>query len=198
MYNEGMLAKGVCPVGNHAFEYEMKRGKKRTYCSEEHAFKATAHRARLRNAQLTERTCPRCGDIKDSSEFAGVTSPYCKPCMAAYSREQRQLKGIDPVYTRMINLRRYNMTPESFAALLKQQAGRCAICQTKEPGSRGWHVDHDHACCNTRKKSCGKCLRGILCSHCNIGIGNFFDDPEIIRAALEYLTFHRNRRSKDA
>ena len=40
------------------------------------------------------------------------------------------------------------------------------------------YKDHDH---KTGKR------RGILCSHCNTGIGMLKDNPEIIRRALEYL-----------
>jgi hypothetical protein len=29
-------------------------------------------------------------------------------------------------------------------------------------------VDHDHACCQKKNRSCGKCIRGLLCHTCNI------------------------------
>lgn len=188
------IATGICPIGGHPFEYEIKRGKSKTYCSPEHAFQASAKRQLLRNAQLAERRCARCGEVKLSEEFAGLSSVYCKPCMATWARERRA-RGIktDPAYTRKVNLARYGMTPEGFAEKLASQGGRCAICRTLTPGGQGWHQDHDHSCCNTRKKSCGKCLRGILCTRCNIGIGNLKEDPVIIQAALDYVIFHRER-----
>jgi hypothetical protein len=49
-------------------------------------------------------------------------------------------------------------------------------------------VDHDHGCCPTsRNKTCGKCVRGFLCSVCNSGIGKLKDDVKILQAAIRYL-----------
>jgi hypothetical protein len=95
----------------------------------------------------------------------------------------------------MLNLRRYGLTPEQFADLLTAQGSQCAICRTQTPGGQGWHVDHDHSCCNTRKQSCGKCFRGILCSRCDIAIWNLRDDPVIIQAALRYVLTHLKKQS---
>lgn len=84
-------------------------------------------------------------------------------------------------------LRKFGLTVEAYEALLDAQGHRCAICRTDEPGGVGrWHVDHDHGCC-PGQRSCGKCIRGLLCSECNLGLGKFRDDPERLCAALAYL-----------
>jgi len=73
----------------------------------------------------------------------------------------------------------YGITPEQFMTLLEAQGGGCAICATKTPGGNGtFHVDHDHS---TDK------LRGLLCNHCNRGIGCFKDNPESLIMASAYL-----------
>ena len=63
-------------------------------------------------------------------------------------------------------------------AMLAAQGGRCAICGTDEPGGTGWHTDHCHVT--------GR-VRGILCHHCNVGLGCFKDNPEFMREAIKYL-----------
>lgn len=84
-------------------------------------------------------------------------------------------------------LRNFNMTAEQFADLLAFQGGVCAICGAEAPGGHGrWHVDHDHSCCLGRK-CCGSCVRGLLCTTCNTGLGMFGDDQRRLASAIEYL-----------
>src|SRR5690606_26138205 len=59
----------------------------------------------------------------------------------------------------------YNFTPEQYVELWYSQGECCAICRTESSGGRWWHLDHDHSCC-PGKKSCGKCVRAILCHGC--------------------------------
>ena len=62
----------------------------------------------------------------------------------------------------------------------------CMICSSKPTHGRRHHVDHDHNCCAGRK-TCGKCVRGILCARCNHGIGLFLNDPDLLLTAARYL-----------
>lgn len=76
-------------------------------------------------------------------------------------------------------LRLYGVTADEFRALLDAQSGRCAICETDDPGGKGnWHVDHCHAT---------GAIRGLLCHHCNLLLGNARDEPTRLRAAADYL-----------
>jgi hypothetical protein len=106
----------------------------------------------------------------------------CVPCMEAYSEADRDASR---VRSRQATLRKYNLTPEQFDELLAEQGYCCAICAGEFVETP--NVDHDHSCCPDRKRSCGKCIRGLLCSNCNNGIGRFRDDPEILRKAADYL-----------
>jgi hypothetical protein len=65
----------------------------------------------------------------------------------------------------------------------EEQNGLCAICRKPENNIRnrrimGLHIDHDHTTME---------FRGLLCLRCNTGLGQFLEDPEILRAAATYL-----------
>jgi hypothetical protein len=81
----------------------------------------------------------------------------------------------------------YGVTVDQYNEMLAEQGGGCAICGVSEsPDGSSLAVDHDHACCPGRK-SCGQCVRGLLCRPCNQGLGNFLDRPELLAGAAEYL-----------
>jgi hypothetical protein len=66
-----------------------------------------------------------------------------------------------------------------FFTLLAAQDGRCAICQFW-PDFPLSDLNLDH--CHTKKY-----VRGLLCPSCNKGIGQFKNDPTLLRAAAAYL-----------
>jgi hypothetical protein len=79
----------------------------------------------------------------------------------------------------------FGMTPEDYDRILVAQNHVCAIChkpETKFDSRQGvvrrLSVDHDHAT--------GR-VRGLLCHHCNNGIGHLREDPKLLRAAIAYL-----------
>lgn len=77
----------------------------------------------------------------------------------------------------------YGMTLAEYDALLAKQNGVCFICETKEP-DQTLAVDHYHPT---------DVVRGLLCRGCNLGLGNFKDDPRLIRRAIAYLEAHLAR-----
>src|SRR6266487_6409043 len=83
------MPTGICPIGDHPFEYAPQPGQPRVYCSPEHQRKAATQRRIARVNTLTERRCSRCKQIKSSADFSGPTAPYCKPCRADRTREVR-------------------------------------------------------------------------------------------------------------
>jgi hypothetical protein len=97
----------------------------------------------------------------------------CKPCGAAYSLSERA--------------RRYGVSEKRLSLLLSKTV--CKICGTKNPGLASWHIDHDHKCC-PGKKSCGNCVRELICGSCNKMLGLAKDDPEILKSAIAYIELH--------
>lgn len=73
----------------------------------------------------------------------------------------------------------YGLSLETYERIWNEQKGHCAICQTAlTRGSRKCHLDHNHET---------GVVRGILCHHCNVGLGHFRDDPSLCEAAAAYL-----------
>jgi hypothetical protein len=75
---------------------------------------------------------------------------------------------------------KYGISPEDFERLLEQQGNKCGNpgCSVVFDVEETIHVDHDH---ETQE------VRGLLCSHCNHGLGNFLDDRERLFGAVDYL-----------
>ena len=83
---------------------------------------------------------------------------------------------------------KYKLTLEDYDLMFEAQDGRCGLCErvesrTKNGAVMRLAVDHDHAT--------GR-VRGLLCSRCNTGLGQFQDDPDLLNKAAHYLTFHRD------
>ncbi|CAL9431325.1 hypothetical protein SUDANB21_02057 [Streptomyces sp. enrichment culture] len=81
----------------------------------------------------------------------------------------------------------YKMPRGQYAEMLARQNGVCAICGLPSDDGLTLSIDHDHTCCPSPATSCGECVRGLLCTACNHGIGKFRDDPARLRAAAAYL-----------
>lgn len=99
------------------------------------------------------------------------------------------------------NLKRmYGLTLEQYEVLYERQRGVCAICSKaivraynidsagqRGPKRHGARVDHDRACC-PGNRSCGRCVRGLLCPQCVTGLGQLRHRADLLRLALEYVT----------
>ena len=115
----------------------------------------------------------------------------CGVCMrwlpvGEYLSSLVQGDGLQPYCVHCVRLTTHNLTPDRYAAVLERQGGVCAICRQADAVGEALAVDHDHGCCRGAR-SCGRCVRGLLDTRCNLGIGRFKDDPEQLRAAAEYI-----------
>ena len=76
--------------------------------------------------------------------------------------------------------RKYGITLETYELMLRAQDYTCAICGTAAVKSRNKKLVVDH-CHDTGK------VRGLLCNKCNVGLGQFGDNKEVLLKALAYL-----------
>jgi hypothetical protein len=86
-----------------------------------------------------------------------------------------------------IQARKQGLSLEQWQALFDAQGGRCAVCNE---AVETLCVDHDHACC-PGPRSCGRCVRGLVCHGCNKLLGFAHDEPAILAAAGAYLLSRR-------
>jgi len=74
----------------------------------------------------------------------------------------------------------YGITPEDYDAMAAMQNNTCAICESECATGYRLAVDHEH--------ETGR-IRGLLCMHCNSGIGNLRDSIPRLQAVIRYLSW---------
>lgn len=80
-------------------------------------------------------------------------------------------------------LRMYGISLDDFNDLAKKQNNSCAICGRPDNGNKNIfpYIDHCH--------KTGK-VRGLLCTRCNMGLGQFKDNKNTLLKAVDYLEEH--------
>lgn len=73
--------------------------------------------------------------------------------------------------------RQFGISQKDYLNMLQQQNNQCAICK-KPKSNKNLDVDHCHKT---------KIVRGLLCRLCNVGLGSFRDNPELLEKAADYL-----------
>lgn len=90
----------------------------------------------------------------------------------------------------MAQLKRdYGITLERYEAMLAAQDGRCAICRVRFDSLTYKGVASVDHCHDTGR------VRELLCRNCNNGLGQFLDDPNLLRAAVDYLERHVSKEA---
>ena len=127
------------------------------------------------------RICMVCHENKPINAFRvinGHRKHTCRNCLNAHRRKQYTRGETGPKIVARKLIREYGITIEEYEELAAYQNHVCAICkQLCKTGNR-LSVDH----CHTTGR-----IRGLLCSNCNTGIGQFNDDPELLRCAADYI-----------
>ena len=99
--------------------------------------------------------------------------------VAVYDRRDRIAKAMAQRLSHLEYIKaKYAMSLEQWTTMLIRQSGRCAICEDELRGRGEPFVDHDHAT---------GAVRGLLCSGCNAGLGQFGDNVSNLARAIAYL-----------
>jgi Recombination endonuclease VII len=122
---------------------------------------------------------------------AGHPLPCASPEAMQRQRQRtaasRPLRVITPEdrarWNRTYKLKIKGLTRERFQAMLEAQDYACAMCREPFGEDQTIFADHDHACC-PGTRSCGKCLRGLLCLTCNVAVGYVETYGDVVRAYL--------------
>lgn len=150
--------------------------------------------------------CTKCGKIKPVLCFyprikgKDEVRSRCKDCLGGTGPRTERQKKLSRLSSRRRRHRLgeagkraarlyllgslYGLTEKEYNLLLAAQGGVCAIC--KQPETKivkrktvaSLCVDHNHVT--------GK-MRGLLCTRCNLMVGNAEDNPDRLRQAANYL-----------
>jgi hypothetical protein len=136
--------------------------------------------------ELTKQ-CKRCFIEKPLSLFSKDSKAknkkrsYCKQCDRSRTdswkeNNKERIAEYNSSYKLQYN---YGLSTEDYEKLLNKQNSKCAICNIDQKDlKRKLVVDH----CHSSNK-----VRGLLCSHCNVGIGMLKENQDNLVAAIQYL-----------
>jgi hypothetical protein len=140
--------------------------------------------------------CIKCGEEKELDLFAKGKNyndgrrNICKKCHSNYVNNYYKLNPDKYDEKRKLNIgkksdanwKRHRITENKYNELLSLFNGKCHACQERV----ATNIDHDHSCCDM-PRSCGKCVRGILCNQCNTALGLMQDDIVKLNKLIHYI-----------
>jgi hypothetical protein len=138
----------------------------------------------MRSPDGIVKRCPGCKTLKSVLAFSPWALSkdglklYCRGCYVVRNKLRTGAYKARSIRFGQKNYG-YNITVAAYENLVASQNGLCRICgKTREENGRELSIDHNH--------KTGK-VRGLLCIQCNAGLGNYRDDPDLLRAAIKYL-----------
>jgi hypothetical protein len=137
-----------------------------------------------------DKKCIKCGIIKNiemfakGSKYSDGRRNYCKKChsnyVVQYTKSNPHKRTKDSPKRKF---KRHGLTEDKYNSMLALHDGKCHSCKDRD----AINIDHDHLCC-PGSYSCGKCVRGLLCSQCNTALGLLKDDAVKINNLLDYIS----------
>jgi hypothetical protein len=105
--------------------------------------------------------CDLCGSVQRL--LRNKRRPYCGSCNERFAGVVAQAAA-------------HRVDVATLTAWIKR--GTCGLCERPlylgkgKGGAQGFAVDHDHQCCDLGRNSCGRCVRDLLCTSCNVSLGH--------------------------
>lgn len=145
---------------------------------------------------MTNKRCLETGLSVSYAYKKGCRCPECKANKAIYTKRDTKAAERSKIWIannkeRNRSLKRKHADKkwlEKYEELRKTQESKCKICNKVTSlgtlsNSVKLHIDHCH--------KTGK-LRGLLCGNCNVGLGHFKDNIQLLSNAIKYLEEHNN------
>lgn len=130
-------------------------------------------------AARTPAHCPQGHEYTEENTYiAKDNSKHCRTCSRERQPEIRLMS-------------KYRLTSDLLEQKLLFQDNKCTVCGRKFTADLKHNIDHDHSCC-PGEKTCGKCIRGILCVDCNRLLGDARDSIDVLQSAINYLQNYNN------
>lgn len=156
----------------------------------------------------TQKKCSTCRRMKLADEYyvgkTGRLYPRCKACIVDFNRDQNikhRIKRVNYDRSRGSGWNRsgrdhwndsapdkhdkylkrmYGISLRQYEDMFNSQGKVCAICKCECNRSNTTRlcVDHDHKT---------DIVRGLLCFQCNVGLGKFKDNVDLLNQAAQYL-----------
>jgi endogenous inhibitor of DNA gyrase (YacG/DUF329 family) len=191
-----MLLNLICKHCSKEFQTKDVR---RVYCSDKCNWGAQNAKRLAKGEKYQTRKCRICEKEYVPLQKRGIGRQTCSDeCLkihrSAWAKERRETtKSWTDKEIRLRLKTKYGLTPEQYQRMMEDQNHSCAICGKKDLAQRSKGktrqplvVDH----CHTTGK-----VRGLLCSHCNRGLGFLNDSADLLQKAANYLQSHQDHSS---
>jgi len=114
----------------------------------------------------------------------GATSVFLKSNSRWYCSSTRNSTDRRPYNVAYYYKNKYGLEPDGKQKLAESQDNKCPICDTEIDLTRTKsHIDHNHET---------GVIRGVLCNTCNMGLGLFYENRNLLLKAVAYLDKHEN------
>lgn len=131
---------------------------------------------------VLDQRCKTCKKLKPWDDFykhKAYKSGHYRECKTCADKRGAKNAIKNPDMRLSANIKKFGITVLDYKKIYAEQHGNCAICGKSQSNQKQrMCIDHSH--------KTGK-VRGLLCTHCNKGLGMFEDSIDVLLSAVSYL-----------